>query len=76
MSRWSLAAVSMLCVSGCSTIGMAPEGNREIVAPAEFHFAPAGTLAVSRELSALLPVEDPAFQSLLVRAEQAPNLEL
>ncbi len=76
MIRSKLAlALPALLLAGCASIGEMPP-RAEIVMPDNFVFAPVDASAENLNARALLPSETPAFQALIKRAANAPDLAI
>jgi outer membrane protein, multidrug efflux system len=70
-----LALATMTLLAGCASVGQ-PDERPAIVMPAGFSFAPPVVKDAAPALQTLLPTRDPAFQALLKRANNAPDLAI
>jgi outer membrane protein, multidrug efflux system len=63
----------VLVLAGCASFEK-PAPRAPITAPADFVFAPPGITNAAIGADSLLPVNDPAFQALVMHAATAPDL--
>lgn len=76
MSRRTLAFIlPALLLAGCASIGQMPP-RTDIVLPDTFVFAPAEGAADTVDVAVLLPTKTLAFQALMKRAADAPDLNI
>ncbi len=76
MSRRTLVlALPALLLAGCASIGQMPP-RTDIVLPDTFVFAPAEGAADTVDVAVLLPTKTLAFQALMKRAADAPDLNI
>jgi outer membrane protein, multidrug efflux system len=72
-ARLSFLLISLIALGGCASSGITTP-RPEITVPQNFVFAPSAGPNDTSQSENLLPLGNPAFQALLARAQNAPDL--